>query len=76
MSDPVQNAVNTTVKTGRGVEAEWHPRTVNPPPGLVWATDYELVWLIYTDGVIPDNAFLVRAWTAAHIPQPPPKPLS
>ena len=68
MNDPVQNAINNFPQK---TTCEWYPRSKDPPPGIVWATDGTLVWLIYTDGVIPANAYLVRAWTDACVPKPP-----
>lgn len=68
MADPIQNAINDF---SNKVDIVWYPNTKNPPPGLIWATDGILVWLIYTDGAIPKNAYLVRAWTDVCIPKPP-----
>ena len=70
-SDPTQDAINAASKSDQAVEIQWHHRSKNPPPGLIWATDGNLIWLIYTDGVIPDNAFLVRQWSSALIPKVP-----
>lgn len=70
-SDPVQDQINTISKSNVSEEVKWYDRSISPPPGLIWATDGNLIWLIYTDGVIPDNAFLVRQWSNALIPKVP-----
>ena len=69
--DPVQDAIRRESQQPTAPQVEWHHKSKNPPPGLVWATDGVLVWLIYTDGKIPDNAYLVRAWSTALIPAVP-----
>lgn len=66
--DPTMDAIRAADK----VPATWYPRSHNPPAGkVVWATDGVLVWPIVTDGFIPPDATLVRAWTDAFIPEPP-----
>lgn len=69
-TDPIQNAINAASDKLGGVP--WYPRSKQPPSGLVWATDGQLVWLIYVDGPLPPEAHLVRAWTDyVVIPKPP-----
>lgn len=70
-SDPVQDLINKLSKGPDAVEVVWHDRSELPPPGLIWATDGHLVWLIFTDGAIPETAMLVRAWSSALIPKVP-----
>jgi hypothetical protein len=69
-SDPVQDAINTTPSSQR-TDVVWHHRRENPPPGLIWVTDGELVWLAWTEGMIPPDAYLIRAWTDKCVPKVP-----
>ena len=52
--------------------AEWRDRSVTPPPGRIWVTDGEEIWMLEADGEpFPERATACKFWTPAVLPMLP-----
>ena len=62
-------------RDGQNQSIAWHQREEVPPPGHLWATDGDAVWIIRSDGQpIPPTAKAVRQWAPFPVPFAPKLP--